>query len=117
VTGPHAPAGYWHEVSPGYLKGTYRSYKSGYVKQVPIPVGKVVKFEIEIWPTSWMFRAGHRVGLSIASSDSLGAGPNTNPAMITVYHSRQYPSEITLPIIPKGMTRYITDEYMHTAKH
>jgi putative CocE/NonD family hydrolase len=112
--GKHAPPGFWHEVQPGYLKGTYRSYKSGYVKQTPIPVGKVVRYDIEVWPTSWYFRTGHRIGLTISSSDTLAAGPNTNPAQITIYHSKKYPSHITLPVIPKGATRYVTDEYMHT---
>ncbi|MDQ1695288.1 MAG: uncharacterized protein QOJ03_641 [Frankiaceae bacterium] len=114
--GKHAPPGFWHEVQPGYLKGTYRSYKSGYVKQTPIPVGKVVRYQIEVWPTSWYFRKGHRVGLTISSSDTLAAGPNTNPAQVTIYHSKKYPSEITLPLIPKSATRYVTDQYMHT-KH
>jgi putative CocE/NonD family hydrolase len=112
--GKHAPPGFWHEVQPGYLKGTYRSYKSGYVKQTPIPVGQVVRYDIEVWPTSWYFHAGHRLGITIASSDGLAAGPNTNPAQVTVYHSKKYPSRITLPIIPKGAARYITDAYMHT---
>lgn len=111
--GAHAPSGFWHEVQPGYLKGTFRSYKGGYTTPVPIPAGKVVKYEIEIWPTSWMFRAGHRIGLSIASSDSLAAGPNPNPAQVTVFHSRQYPSHVTLPVIPPGATRYVHDEYLH----
>jgi putative CocE/NonD family hydrolase len=112
--GKHAPPGFWHEVQPGYLKGTYRSYKSGYVKQTPIPVGKVVRYDIEVWPTSWYFRKGHRVGLTISSSDTLAAGPNTNPAQVTIYHSKQYPSRITLPVIPTSATRYVTDQYMHT---
>jgi putative CocE/NonD family hydrolase len=116
ATGPHAPGGFWHEVQPGYLKGTFRSYKTGYTHPVPIPAGKVVKYEIEIWPTSWMFMKGHRIGISIASSDSLAAGPNPNPAQVTIYHSKKYPSEVTLPVIPKGTTRYVTDEYMHTVR-
>jgi putative CocE/NonD family hydrolase len=114
--GTQAPPGFWHEVQPGYLKGTYRSYKSGYVKQTPIPVGKVVRYEIEVWPTSWYFKKGHRIGVAISSSDSLAAGPNPNPANVTIYHSKKYPSSITLPVIPKSATRYVTDEYMHT-KH
>jgi hypothetical protein len=114
--GTQAPPGFWHEVQPGYLKGTYRSYKSGYVKQTPIPVGKVVRYKIEVWPTSWYFKKGHRIGLTISSSDTLAAGPNPNPAQVTIYHSKKYPSRITLPVIPKSATRYVTDEYMHT-KH
>jgi putative CocE/NonD family hydrolase len=114
VADGHAPPGFWHEVSPGYLKGTFRSYKSNYTTVTPIPVGKVVKYEIEIWPTSWMFRKGHRIGISIASSDSVAAGPNANPAQVTIYHSKQYPSQVTLPVIPKGATRYVTDEYLHS---
>jgi putative CocE/NonD family hydrolase len=108
-----APPGYWHEVQPGYLKGTFRSYKSQYRTPTPIPVGEVVRYDIEVWPTSWFFRTGHRIGLTIASSDTLAAGPNTNPAQVTIFHSAQYPSNITLPVIPKGTTRYVTDQYTH----
>jgi putative CocE/NonD family hydrolase len=111
-----APPGYWHLVQPGYLKGTFRSYKSGYVKQTPIPVGEVVRYEVEVWPTSWYFRKGHRIGITISSSDALAAGPNANPAQVTIHHSAQYPSAITLPVIPKSATRYVTDQYMHTGK-
>jgi hypothetical protein len=105
--GKTAPPGYWHEVSPGYLKGTFRSYKTEYRHPVPIPKDKVVKYEIEIWPASWMFRAGHRVGITISSSDTLAAGPNQHPAHVTIYHSQQYPSAVTLPVIPPGTTQYV----------
>jgi putative CocE/NonD family hydrolase len=115
VAADEAPPGYWHFVAPGYLKGTFRTYKSNYVKATPIPTGQVVKYEIQVWPTSWWFRKGHRIGITLASSDALSAGPNTNPAVVTIHHSPAYPSHITLPIIPKGTTRYVTDGYVRPA--
>jgi putative CocE/NonD family hydrolase len=102
-----APPGYWHLVQPGYLKGTFRSYKSQYRTQTPIPVGQVVRYDIEVWPTSWLFRKGHRIGITVSSSDALAAGPNTNPAQVTIHHSAQYPSQIVLPLIPATARQYV----------
>jgi hypothetical protein len=104
-------SGYWTEVTPGYLKGCFGSYQTDYRSCTPIPTGQVVKYQIEIWPTSWMFRAGHRIGISIASSDALAAGPSADPSQVTIYSGSPYPSEVTLPIIPKGTVQYVTNCY------
>ena len=71
-----------------------------------------VRIEIELWPTSNVFLAGHQVRLEISSSNfpRYDRNPNTGefiptatklvPAAQTLFHSSQYPSEIILPIIP-----------------
>jgi putative CocE/NonD family hydrolase len=84
----------------GYLKGTFRSYKGDYRSQSDIPKGKVVAYDIQFYPTSWMFKKGHRIGIAIASGDVGEIYPNPNPAYVTVMHSAKYPSAIRLPIIP-----------------
>jgi putative CocE/NonD family hydrolase len=85
----------------GYLKGTFRGYEGDYRTQWDIPTGQVVEYHMQFYPTSWMFKKGHRIGLAITSSDLGEIYPNPNPAVITVMHSPQYPTEITLPIIPQ----------------
>jgi putative CocE/NonD family hydrolase len=85
----------------GYLKGTFRGYENDYRTQKDIPTGEVVEYHIQFYPTSWMFKKGHRIGLAIASGDLGEIYPNPNPAVIEVEHSPKYPSEITLPVIPQ----------------
>jgi putative CocE/NonD family hydrolase len=94
--------GYWHLVQPGHLKGGFRSYQGDYRRSTPIPTGQVVAYDVQIWPTSWLFKKGHRIGVTIASSDFPYVFPNLNPAVIKVHHSAQYPSHIVLPVIPKS---------------
>jgi putative CocE/NonD family hydrolase len=84
----------------GYLKGTFRGYQGDYRSQSDIPTGQIVAYDVQFYPTSWMFRKGHRIGISIASGDLGEIYPNPNPAKVTVVHSPKYPTAITLPVIP-----------------
>jgi uncharacterized protein len=91
--------GYWHLVQPGHLKGGFRSFKGDYRQSTPIPTNQIVGYDVQIWPTSWLFKKGHRIGVSIASSDFPYVFPNLNPAVIKVHHSPQHPSYIELPVV------------------
>lgn len=78
--------------------------------------GNVVELQIDLHPTSWVFRAGHSIRVSIACSDwptfrlnphlYTGEGEPTNvPAdytapTITVRRDAARPSRIELPVIP-----------------
>jgi putative CocE/NonD family hydrolase len=67
---------------------------------------------IEMYPTSIVFRRGHRIRLDISSSNfpRFDVNPNTGEplnnnrrwaiAENAVYHDAQHPSHILLPIIP-----------------
>ncbi len=78
-------------------------------KVKPIKPSKVYNFKIEIWPTSNVFKAGHKIGLEISSDDGaptelfsiifghLLSGRKMNN---TLYHNPEYPSHLILPIIP-----------------
>jgi len=71
-----------------------------------------VKISIDLWPTSYLFRKGHRIRLEVSSSNFPRYDRNTNTrafaptasetviANQTVFHSNQYPSRLILPIIP-----------------
>lgn len=73
--------------------------------------GKVYRFEIDLWSTSLIFNAGHRIRVAISSSNypRFDANPNTgrqsweeqNPivAKNTIYHDAERPSHILLPVI------------------
>jgi uncharacterized protein len=74
--------------------------------QTLIP-GQVYPFMINLNPTANLFKAGHRIGLKISSTDDepddltkvkmnhLCSQANNT---ITIYHSAQYPSHLLLPI-------------------
>lgn len=81
-----------------------------------IEPGKVYKYEISLWETSNMFKAGHRIRVDISSSNfpryarnqntgnPFGMSSEVNIAHQTILHNAQYPSHLVLPIIPESPT-------------
>jgi uncharacterized protein len=65
----------------------------------PLVPGEIYRFHLEIWPTAYVFPAGHRIRVALSGSDSLGTAPNPNPAAVTVYQDAAHPSHIDIPII------------------
>ncbi|GAA4231858.1 CocE/NonD family hydrolase [Actinomadura meridiana] len=75
--------------------------------------GKVYKYTIKLWPTSNVFKAGHRIRLEISSSNfpmydrnpntghRFGTDSRTRVASQRILHDAEHPSSITLPIQPK----------------
>jgi putative CocE/NonD family hydrolase len=73
--------------------------------------GRPVELTIEMYPTSLVFRRGHRIRLDIASSNfpRFDINPNTGEplnqnrswrvAENTLYHDAKHPSSLILPII------------------
>jgi predicted acyl esterase len=69
--------------------------------------GTVYEFAIEIWPVCNVFKAGHRIRLEIANSDSVIAA-NGRPhvtlkakATNTVHEGGSKPSKLVIPQIPR----------------
>jgi len=75
--------------------------------------GNIVELVLDLFPTSWVFKKGHRIRLSIAAADwptfdlHPKLSPKNNPSdqantvpTITVYRDAKHPSSIELPIIP-----------------
>jgi uncharacterized protein len=96
-------------VSMGWLKASHRALDAErstplapyhlHTEAQPIEPGKPYEFAIEIWPTCWLFKAGHRIRLEIVSFDGghhLGHVRGTD----TFYHDAQRPSHLVLPVIP-----------------
>jgi predicted acyl esterase len=61
---------------------------------------------VEIWPTSMVFAAGHRLRLDIQPRDGLGSAPYThingdyNSGTNTLHMGGPYDSHLLLPVIP-----------------
>ena len=74
--------------------------------------GVVYELTVNPVPTSNLFKKGHRIRLDIASSNfpRFDVNPNTGEplnfhtrtivAENTIYHDKEHPSHIILPIIP-----------------
>ena len=74
---------------------------------------EVYEFEVDMWETSNLFKAGHRIRLEISSSNfprfdrnmNTGARPGFDTEMKvaeqTIYHDARRPSRLTLPVIPR----------------
>ncbi len=82
----------------------YRPYYR-HDKPEPLEPGKVYKFEIEVWATSCLFPKGHRVRVDLACYDSNafdfgGHYYGLKVGRDTVYHDKDHPSHIVLPVIP-----------------
>ena len=97
-------------LTDGIIRARYRDSMSN---PTPVEPGKAYPYTIDLWATSNVFKAGHRIRLEISSSNFPRFDRNTNtgeliagdselkPAMQTVLHSSQYPSHVTLPIVPR----------------
>jgi putative CocE/NonD family hydrolase len=80
----------------------------------PADPGRPHEYQISVWPTSYLFRAGEVIRLEISSSDYPQFAPNPNtgqpfgqsadtqPATQTISHDAANPSSVVLPIIPGG---------------
>jgi hypothetical protein len=88
------------------------SFRDPTTNPTPITPGQIYQYTITVWPTSNLYRAGHRIRLEISSSDFPQFDPNSNTgswagqetntqiAHQTVLHDPQHPSHLLLPIIP-----------------
>jgi len=97
----------------------YHGYKqSDYVDEI-FGGGNKVELAFDLLPTSWIFKKGHRIRVSIAGADwpnfqiDPKLSPTNNPSdpnniipTITVYHDVQHPSCIELPVIPPKPTAF-----------
>jgi uncharacterized protein len=70
----------------------------------PLVAGEPVRLQMDLLPTSYVFKSGHRIRVSVAGADYRERDRDTvNPApTITIYNSSDTPSTIILPIVPNA---------------
>lgn len=101
----------------GVVDGVVRAkFRLGMDEPDPVLPGTSQEYRIDLWATSWLFRAGHRIRVDIASSCypnwDVNAGlPGNNgktspgegvPARQRILHDARHPSHIVLPVVPAG---------------
>ena len=104
------PDGTAWNLCDGIIRGRYRKGRGAAELLTP---GQIEEFVIDCWVTSNLFRAGHAIRLEISSSNfprfdrnlntghELGADAEMLPALQTVFHDREHPSRLVLPIVPR----------------
>ncbi|MDA1190011.1 MAG: CocE/NonD family hydrolase [Chloroflexi bacterium] len=88
-------------------------YRNSWEKPELMEPGKTYELKFELFPTSMVFRKGHRIRADISSSNwpRFDVNPNTGEplgvpqamlvAQQTVFHDAERPSRVVLPIIPE----------------
>ena len=102
--------GYARNLTDGIIRARYRNL--GRPASLIEP-GQVYEYKIDLWATSNLFRRGHQARLEISSSnfprfdrntntgESIGADRLFQSALQTIYHTSQYPSHVTLHVVPR----------------
>ena len=88
-------------------------YRSGWDKPELLEPGEVYEFNFQLYPTSNVFRKGHRIRLDISSSNfpRFDVNPNTGGGLglerrfevahQAIYHDSEHPSQVVLPVIAR----------------
>ena len=96
-------------LADGIIRARYRNSTAA---AEPIEPNRIYKYTIDLWATSNVFKAGHRIRVYVSSSNfprfsrNLNTGEKTSggTAMIrakqTICHDAGHPSAIVLPVIP-----------------
>ena len=85
----------------------YRPYHR-HVQRLYLTPGEIVRVEVEIWPTSMLFKKGHRIRLDIQPRDGVGSAhymhyhADYNTGTNTVYAGGEMDSHLLLPVIPES---------------
>jgi len=105
-------------VTKGWLKASHREKDEArstahrpfhtHANPQPLAPGEVYKFEIEVHPASYVFKAGHRIRLEVVNGDSTFTDGNFSHLYLwykqgsdTIHHDAAYPSRILLPVVPR----------------
>lgn len=102
---PDYPLGFDLNLGDSIIRAYYRNPGQD---PTPLERGKIYPITIVLYPTSHVFKKGHRIRLDISSSNfpRFDVNPNTlsereiAPADNTIYHDAKYPSHVMLPVIP-----------------
>ncbi len=67
----------------------------------PLEPGAPVKLEFDLYPISYLFKAGHRVRLTLNFADARATARENPAPEVTVYSGGDRISALTLPVIPR----------------
>jgi len=103
------PNGFAQRLTDGMVRARFRD---GMQQPSLIEPGRVYAYSIDCWNTCQMFKKGHRIRLEISSSafpkydrnlntgEALGKTTKMQTAEQKIYHDREHPSHVVLPVVP-----------------
>jgi putative CocE/NonD family hydrolase len=104
-----SPSGYAKILLEGVIRARYRE---SFKKETLLTPNAINEYYVDLWSTSNLFLKGHRIRLEVSSSNfpKYDRNPNTGGTFAVdsqmlvahqrVYHDKQHPSHLLLPIIP-----------------
>jgi putative CocE/NonD family hydrolase len=105
------PNGYAQILLEGVIRGRYwKTFK----QQNLLTPDKVYEFYVDLWSTSNVFQKGHQIRIEVSSSNFPKYDANSNTghkfgedseslvASQKIYHDKDHPSYVLLPVIPAG---------------
>jgi uncharacterized protein len=105
------PGGIDFNIGDSIVRARFRNGPAGLAQAEPLEAGKPYELTIEMYPTSILFKRGHRIRLDISSSNfpRFDVNPNTGEplndnrswriAENSVYLDSAHPSRILLPVV------------------
>jgi putative CocE/NonD family hydrolase len=105
------PDGRSINLTDGIVRARYRDSPMGGPASLIEP-GRLYEYAIDLWATSNVFKAGHRIGLQVTSSCfprwdrnpntglAFGADAELRVAHQEILHDQAHPSHVRLPLIP-----------------
>ncbi|HVZ54533.1 MAG TPA: CocE/NonD family hydrolase [Pseudolabrys sp.] len=87
------------------LTRPYRPYHK-HQRRLYLKPGEIVKVDVEIWPTSMVFKKGHRIRLDVQPRDGVGSQgylhyhADYNTGSNTIYAGGECEAFLLLPVIP-----------------
>lgn len=119
-----SPDGKSTELTAGWLAASFRALDESksrfldgkniqpwhpYTRESVLDVtsGEVMKLNVEIFPTNAVIKKGHKLRIAVGPSDfphALSPLPQLSDSIggrVSIYHSDEYPSHVTLPVVPK----------------
>ena len=104
-------------VAKGWLRASHRELDPEktlpcrpyhkHTRRLYLKPGEIVKVDVEIWPTSMVFKKGNRIRLDVQPRDGFGSQSylhyhaDYNTGTNTVHAGGKYESYLLLPVIPK----------------
>jgi predicted acyl esterase len=68
----------------------------------PLKPGEPVELKFDLYATSYVFKKGHRIRLTLNFADQRATPRQSPPPTVKVHFGGRTPSVLTLPVIPNG---------------
>jgi len=107
------PNGFAQRLNDGMVRARFRE---GMDKPSLIEPGRVYSYDLDLWNTCQLYQKGHRIRVEVSSSafpkydrnlntgEALGQTTQMAVAQQKIYHDREHPSYVILPIVPRLTT-------------